>query len=51
MDKLQFLVLIPDNNSGQITKFSAQFKKLSQIQFSISCYGMSLTSDVSNLTC
>ena len=42
--------IIPDHESGKVTKIGAQLIKLSTKQFSLSIYGISVISNVSNLT-
>jgi len=41
---------IPDHKSEKVTKVAARLSKLSPKQFSLSIYGMSVISNVSNLT-
>ena len=42
--------IIPDHKSEKLTTIGAWLTKLSQKQFSLTIYGMSVISNVSNLT-
>ena len=44
------MLIIPDHKSEKVTKIGARLTNLSQKQFSLSIYGMSVISNVSNLT-